>query len=59
VCFGSSACLARQAYLGGELCGLQPDGFTSFALIQKAAEREGGAALVYFVFDLLHLDGAI
>jgi ATP-dependent DNA ligase len=28
---------AQQAYLGGELCGLRPDGVTSFALIQNAA----------------------
>ena len=36
---------------------MQPDGITSFALIQNAADRRGGADLVYFVFDLLHLDG--
>jgi DNA ligase D-like protein (predicted ligase) len=48
---------ARQAYLDGELCGVRPDGVTSFALIQNAADRRGGADLVYFVFDLLHLDG--
>jgi bifunctional non-homologous end joining protein LigD len=48
---------ARQAYLDGELRGVRPDGATSFALIQNAAERQGGADLVYFVFDLLHLDG--
>jgi bifunctional non-homologous end joining protein LigD len=48
---------ARQAYLDGELCGVRPDGVTSFALIQNAADRRGVADLVYFVFDLLHLDG--
>ncbi len=48
---------ARQAYLDGELCGVQSDGITSFALIQNAADRRGGADLVFFVFDLLHLDG--
>ena len=42
---------ARQAYFDGELCGVRPDGVTSFALIQNAAERRGGADLVYFVFD--------
>ena len=46
-----------QAYLDAELCGVQPDGLTSFALIQNAAERQGGADLVYLVFDLLYLDG--
>jgi len=40
---------ARQAYLDGELCGVRPDGVISFALIQNAAERRGGADLVYFV----------
>jgi hypothetical protein len=27
---------ARQAYLDGELCGVRPDGTTSFSLIQNA-----------------------
>ena len=48
---------APQAYLGGKLCGWRPDGVTSLALIQNAPERRGGANLVYFVFDLLHLNG--
>ncbi len=48
---------AQQAYLDGELCGVRPDGVASFALIQNAAERQGGADLLYFVFDLLHPDG--
>ena len=48
---------ARQAYLDGELCGVRPDGITSFALIQNAADRRGGADLIFFVFDLLYLDG--
>jgi len=48
---------AQQAYLDGELCGVRPDGVTSFTLIRNAAERQGGTDLVYFVFDLLHQDG--
>jgi bifunctional non-homologous end joining protein LigD len=48
---------AAQAYLDWELCEVRPDGLTSFALIQNAAERQGGADLFYFVFDLLYLDG--
>ena len=48
---------AAQAYFYGELCGVRPDGLTSFALIQNAAERQGGADLVYFVFGRLYLDG--
>src|SRR6202048_309368 len=28
---------ARQAYLDGELCGVRPDGITSFSMIQAAS----------------------
>jgi bifunctional non-homologous end joining protein LigD len=52
-----SALGARQAYLDGELCGVGPDGVTSFSMIQLASDRGNAAALVFFVFDLLHLDG--
>src|SRR6202008_1819852 len=48
---------ARQAYLDGELCGVRPDGTTSFSLIQNASDTGNGDALVFFLFDLLHLDG--
>src|SRR4051812_29382785 len=48
---------AEQAYLDGELCGVQPDGTTSFSLIQAASDTGKAARLVLFVFDLLHLDG--
>jgi bifunctional non-homologous end joining protein LigD len=48
---------ARQAYLDGELCGICPDGTTSFSLIQNASDTRSGEALVFFLFDLLHLDG--
>jgi bifunctional non-homologous end joining protein LigD len=48
---------ARQAYLDGELCGVRPDGITSFSMIQAASDSGNAAALVFFLFDLLHLDG--
>ena len=48
---------ARQAYLDGELCGVRPDGTTSFSLIQTASDTGNSNALVFFLFDLLHLDG--
>jgi bifunctional non-homologous end joining protein LigD len=48
---------ARQAYLDGELCGVRPDGTTSFSLIQNASDTSNSGALVFFLFDLLHLDG--
>jgi DNA ligase D-like protein (predicted ligase) len=48
---------ASQAYLDGELCGVRPDGITSFSMIQLASDSGNAAALVFFLFDLLHLDG--
>jgi DNA ligase D-like protein (predicted ligase) len=48
---------ARQAYLDGELCGIRPDGTTSFSLIQNASDTGNAEALVFFLFDLLHVDG--
>src|ERR1700757_3660468 len=47
----------RQAYLDGELCGVDPDGVTSFSMIQAASDAGNAAGLVYFIFDLLHRDG--
>jgi hypothetical protein len=48
---------ARQAYLDGELCGVRPDGITSFSMIQLASDSGNAAALVFFLFDLLYRDG--
>jgi DNA ligase D-like protein (predicted ligase) len=48
---------ARQAYLDGELCGVGPDGITSFNIVHLASDSGNAAALVFFLFDLLHPDG--
>ena len=48
---------AWQAYLDGELCGVGPDGVTSFNIVQLASDRGNAAALFSFLFDLLYLDG--
>jgi ATP-dependent DNA ligase len=40
---------ARQAYLDGELCGVRPDGITSFSMIQAASDSGNAAALVFFL----------
>src|ERR1700738_616313 len=48
---------AAQAYLDGELCGVRADGITSFSMIQAASDSGDAAALVFFLFDLLYLDG--
>src|SRR6202045_454968 len=47
---------AQNAYLDGELCGVLPDGKTAFNLIQNATDA-GQGSLVFFVFDLLFLEG--
>ena len=48
----------RSAYLDGELCALKPDGTPSFAALQAAMDNRTTDTLVYFVFDLLFLDGS-
>jgi bifunctional non-homologous end joining protein LigD len=48
---------ARTAYLDGELCAVDHDGTTSFAELQAATDSRRTTNLVYFAFDLLHLDG--
>jgi ATP-dependent DNA ligase len=48
---------AKTAYLDGELCGVDDAGLPSFAQTQAATDGERQVRLVYFAFDLLHLDG--
>ena len=47
----------KTAYIDGELCGVDDAGLPSFAQTQAATDGERGARLVYYAFDLLHLDG--
>jgi DNA ligase D-like protein (predicted ligase) len=49
----------QQGYFDGELCGVRPDGKTSFNLIQAASDTGNADALVFFLFDLLYLDGEV
>jgi ATP-dependent DNA ligase len=46
---------ARQAYLDGELCGVGPDGVTSFNIVQLASDSGNAASLVFVLFDPLFL----
>jgi ATP-dependent DNA ligase len=46
----------KTAYLDGELCGIGEDGLPSFSQKQAASEGSRGVQLVYYAFDLLHLD---
>jgi ATP-dependent DNA ligase len=48
---------AKNAYVDGELCGVGDDGLPSFSQTQAASDGERGVRLVYYAFDLLHLDG--
>jgi len=48
---------AQQAYIDGELCAIDENGFTSFGLLQAATDNRLTASLVFFAFDLLYLDG--
>jgi DNA ligase D-like protein (predicted ligase) len=48
---------AKTAYLDGELCGVGDDGLPSFSETQAASDGQRGVRLVYYAFDLLHLDG--
>ena len=48
---------AKTAYIDGELCGIDEAGLPSFAQTQAATDGERGVHLVYYAFDLLHLNG--
>ena len=47
---------AKSAVIDGEVCVVMPDGRTSFQALQNSFGRRD-ASIVYFVFDLLELDG--
>ena len=46
----------RTGYLDGELCGVDEAGLPSFANTQAGTDGERGVVLVYYAFDLLHVD---
>lgn len=52
----AAALEVKSALLDGEVCVMLPDGRTSFQALQNLAGADR-ARLVYFVFDLLYLDG--
>jgi ATP-dependent DNA ligase len=47
----------KTAYLDGELCGVDEAGLPTFAHTQAATDGQRNVQLVYYAFDLLHLDG--
>ncbi len=46
-----------SAWLDGEVVAIGPDGNISFQLLQNAMRFDKEATLVYFIFDLMYLDG--
>jgi bifunctional non-homologous end joining protein LigD len=50
----------EDALIDGEVAAVLPDGRTSFQALQNVMQRSGGqAALVYYVFDLLRIEGTV
>jgi bifunctional non-homologous end joining protein LigD len=47
----------RSALLDGEVIAAQADGTPSFQALQNALSESGGARLIYYVFDLLYVEG--
>jgi DNA ligase D-like protein (predicted ligase) len=47
----------QTAYLDRELCGVDAAGLPGFAQTQAATDGERGVHVVYYAFDILHLDG--
>ena len=47
----------RSALLDGELVALQPDGVSSFPMLQAALKAGRDGILAYYGFDIIHLDG--
>jgi bifunctional non-homologous end joining protein LigD len=52
-----SALRAKTAYIDGEIVVLDESGVSSFGGLQEALSQGRPDRLVYYVFDLLHLDG--
>jgi bifunctional non-homologous end joining protein LigD len=48
----------RDAVIDGEIVGLDAKGRSRFQLLQNRGAAGSGPSIVYFVFDLMHLDGA-
>ena len=49
--------MLKSALLDGELVALREDGVSSFALLQQALSDGVDKRLLFYVFDLLHLNG--
>jgi bifunctional non-homologous end joining protein LigD len=54
---GAAALPVKNAWLDGEVVALMSDGSVSFQALQNAFDTRSETNLVYYVFDLLYLDG--
>ncbi|MFB3854148.1 MAG: non-homologous end-joining DNA ligase [Vicinamibacterales bacterium] len=57
ICSAARLLPVRRALIDGEAAMVMADGRTSFQALQNAFSGGSRARLVYFAFDLLHLDG--
>ena len=53
----AAALPVKSAWLDGEVVALRPDGSISFQALQNAFDTRSETNLVYYVFDLLYLNG--
>ncbi len=53
----AAALPVKNAWLDGEVVALMPDGSISFQALQNAFDTRSETNLIYYVFDLLYLDG--
>jgi bifunctional non-homologous end joining protein LigD len=58
ICEAAQRLGVRRALLDGEVAIVLPDGRTSFQELQNAFSGGNRRGLVYFAFDLLHVEGA-
>jgi len=47
----------KAAWLDGEVVAVHPDGRSDFGLLKQALSEKRTGQLVYYLFDILHLDG--
>jgi bifunctional non-homologous end joining protein LigD len=53
----AAALPVKTAWLDGEVVALRPDGSISFQALQNAFDTQSETNLVYYVFDILYLNG--
>src|SRR6185369_12586731 len=53
----AAALPVREAFIDGEIVVLEKDGSSNFQALQEALSEKTNGRLIYYVFDILHLDG--